>query len=85
MSVLLAFSQPDVCAYFIFIFRPVVGQQVTAMTRRALDLAGEGVPIDSAPLLLIPALLVQHNKANSRVRCSNVSSTLLTIRILRKC
>ncbi|KAJ7172445.1 hypothetical protein C8R46DRAFT_894477, partial [Mycena filopes] len=43
-----------------------VGHQVTAMTRRALDFAGEGVPIDSAPLLLIPALLVQHNKANSR-------------------
>ncbi|KAJ7774854.1 hypothetical protein B0H16DRAFT_1508657 [Mycena metata] len=43
-----------------------VGQQVTALTRRALDLAGEGAPIDSAPLLLIPALLVQHNKANSR-------------------
>ncbi|KAJ6596919.1 hypothetical protein DFH09DRAFT_972654 [Mycena vulgaris] len=43
-----------------------VGQQLTALARRALDLAGEGALIDPAPLLLIPALLIQHNKANSR-------------------
>ncbi|KAJ7774577.1 hypothetical protein DFH07DRAFT_865871 [Mycena maculata] len=43
-----------------------VGQQLTALTRRALDLAGEGAAIDPAPLLLILAILIQHNKANSR-------------------
>ncbi|KAJ7685226.1 hypothetical protein DFH06DRAFT_1157872 [Mycena polygramma] len=43
-----------------------VGQQMIALTRRALDLAGEGAAIDPAPLLLTPALLIQHNKANSR-------------------
>ncbi|KAJ7709877.1 hypothetical protein B0H17DRAFT_1029591 [Mycena rosella] len=43
-----------------------VGQQLTALARRAFDLAGEGVPIEPAPLLLILAILIQHNKANSR-------------------
>ncbi|KAJ7109404.1 hypothetical protein C8R44DRAFT_286771 [Mycena epipterygia] len=43
-----------------------VGQQLTALTRRALDLAGEGASVEPAPLLLIPALIIQHNKANSR-------------------
>ncbi|KAF7363482.1 hypothetical protein MSAN_01004100 [Mycena sanguinolenta] len=43
-----------------------VGQQLTALTRRALDLAGEGMVIEPAPLLLVAALLIQHNKANSR-------------------
>ncbi|KAK7019346.1 hypothetical protein R3P38DRAFT_2978554 [Favolaschia claudopus] len=43
-----------------------VGQHLTALTRRALDLAGEGANIDPAPLLMIPSLLIQHNKANSR-------------------
>ncbi|KAF8212195.1 hypothetical protein K438DRAFT_1231208 [Mycena galopus ATCC 62051] len=43
-----------------------VGQQLTALTRRALDLAGEGAIVEPAPLLLIAALLIQHNKANSR-------------------
>ncbi|KAF7338262.1 hypothetical protein MVEN_02051500 [Mycena venus] len=43
-----------------------VGHQLTALTRRALDLAGEGAAIEPAPILLIAALLIQHNKANSR-------------------
>ncbi|KAJ7235476.1 hypothetical protein B0H12DRAFT_1141671 [Mycena haematopus] len=43
-----------------------VGQHLTALTRRALDLAGEGAVIEPAPLLLVGALLIQHNKANSR-------------------
>ncbi|KAJ7449837.1 hypothetical protein FB451DRAFT_1286715 [Mycena latifolia] len=43
-----------------------VGQQLTALARRALDLAAEGASIEPAPLLSIPAILIQHNKANSR-------------------
>ncbi|KAJ7285806.1 hypothetical protein C8J57DRAFT_1431486 [Mycena rebaudengoi] len=43
-----------------------VGQQLTPLTRRALECAADGVALDPAPLLLIPALLIQHNKANSR-------------------
>ncbi|KAJ7452375.1 hypothetical protein B0H11DRAFT_2327847, partial [Mycena galericulata] len=43
-----------------------VGQQLMAVTRRAMDLAGEGAAIEPAPLLLILAVLIQHNKANSR-------------------
>lgn len=64
---------------------PVAGQQLTALTRRALDLAGEGAVIDPAPLLLILANLVQHNKGNSRVGHLNfLIFTRLTL-IRRKC
>ncbi|KAJ7128150.1 hypothetical protein C8R43DRAFT_957635 [Mycena crocata] len=50
-----------------------VGQQLTALTRRALDLAGEDIFIEPAPLQLISAIPIQHNKANSRVGLFKVS------------
>ncbi|KAJ7219313.1 hypothetical protein GGX14DRAFT_435653 [Mycena pura] len=43
-----------------------VGQQLIVLTRRVLDVATDGTVIEPAALLLIPAFLVQHNKANSR-------------------
>ncbi|KAJ6630829.1 hypothetical protein B0H10DRAFT_1938967 [Mycena sp. CBHHK59/15] len=43
-----------------------VGQQLTPLTRRALELAADDVALETAPLMLIPAILIQHNKANSR-------------------
>ncbi|KAJ7111596.1 hypothetical protein C8R43DRAFT_935944 [Mycena crocata] len=54
----------------------LVGQQLTALTRRALDLAGEGIFIEPAPLLLIPAILIQHNKANSRELLASTDTIL---------
>ncbi|KAJ6502509.1 hypothetical protein C8R45DRAFT_976826 [Mycena sanguinolenta] len=53
-----------------------VGQQLTALARRALDLAGEGMVIEPAPLLLVAALLIQHNKANSRDMLMCIDSIL---------
>ncbi|KAF7294902.1 hypothetical protein MIND_01028100 [Mycena indigotica] len=44
----------------------VAGQQLLAIARRVADLAHEGSVIEPAPLLGIPALLIQHNKPNSR-------------------
>lgn len=53
-----------------------VGQQLTLLIRRALELAGEGVLVEPAPLLLIPAILIQHNKANSREMLACVDTIL---------
>lgn len=44
---------------------PDVGQHLTYLARRISEWSPEAT--DPAPLLLIPALLIQHNKANSRV------------------
>ncbi|KAJ7632645.1 hypothetical protein FB45DRAFT_913016 [Roridomyces roridus] len=53
-----------------------VGPHLTSLTRRALDLAAEGVVIESAPLLAIPTTLIQHNKANSREMLACVETIL---------
>lgn len=50
----LPFSSPD------------VGQCLIQITRRAAESSDES--LDPSPLLQIPAILIQHNRAKSRVR-----------------
>ncbi|KAF7323012.1 hypothetical protein HMN09_00080900 [Mycena chlorophos] len=67
----------------------LAGQQLLSITRRVADLAGEGAVVDPTALLLIPALLIQHNKANSRelVVCADtiLRSILLRLNVESQC
>lgn len=47
-----------------------VGQHLTYFSRRSLELASDKV--DFSPLILIPSVLIQHNKMHSRVRPSSL-------------
>ncbi|KAF7304918.1 hypothetical protein MKEN_01206100 [Mycena kentingensis (nom. inval.)] len=66
----------------------LAGQQLLAITRRTIDI-GEGAALDPTPLLLIPALLIQHNKTNSRevLVCSDtiLRSLLLRMNVEASC
>ncbi|KAJ7063344.1 hypothetical protein C8F01DRAFT_1132647 [Mycena amicta] len=61
----------------------LAGQQLLAITRQVVHLAGEGATVEPTALLVIPALLTQHNKSNSRelLICSDTILRSLLLRL----
>ncbi|CAK5277405.1 unnamed protein product [Mycena citricolor] len=53
-----------------------VGQQIVIIARRFMELSAEGAALETGPLFMIPALVIQHNKSNSRETVLAVDSIL---------